>query len=101
MLLFYKIKKVLFFCFIRRSIEKKAHSDQIAFPGGEIDKLDKKYWYTALRELNEEIGVKQDQVIYLTKLSKVYIPVSNFILFPLMARTTKRPAFVINNQEIN
>ena len=51
-------------------------------PGGEIDKL-------------------KDQVIYITKLSKVFIPVSNFIVFPFMARTTKRPAFVNNKQEIN
>ncbi|RZP11964.1 MAG: CoA pyrophosphatase [Flavobacteriales bacterium] len=101
-LLFYPIKKVLHFCLIRRrAIEKNVHSDQIAFPGGEIDKSDKSSWDAALREINEEIGVKQDQVIYITKLSKVFIPVSNFIVFPFMARTTKSPAFVINKKEVD
>tara|TARA_B100000900_G_scaffold264370_1_gene225525 strand:+ start:117 stop:728 length:612 start_codon:yes stop_codon:yes gene_type:complete len=101
MLLFYPIKKVLHFCLIRRTIEKNIHSNQVAFPGGKIDKSDKTNWDAALREMNEEIGVKQNQVIYITKLSKVYIPVSNFIVFPFMARTTKRPAFVINKKEVN
>ena len=48
--------------------------------------------------MNEEIGVKLDQVIYKTKLSKVFIPVSNFIIYPFMARNTKRPTFVINKK---
>ena len=51
--------------------------------------------------MNEEIGVKEDQVIYLTKLSKVFIPVSNFIVFPYMARTNKRPVFLINQNEVD
>ena len=100
-LLFYPIKSITFCLIRRRSIEKNVHSNQVAFTGGEIDKSDKSSMDPALREMNEEIGVKQDQVIYITKLSKVFIPVSNFIVFPFMPRTTKRPAFVINKQEIN
>ena len=48
----------------------------------------------------EEIGVKQDQVIYITKLSKVFIPVSDFIFFAFIARTKKRAVFEINEREV-
>lgn len=50
--------------------------------------------------MNEEIGVKHDRVIYITELSKLFIPVSNFIVFPYMARTDKRPSFLINDSEV-
>lgn len=50
--------------------------------------------------MNEEIGVKQDQVIYITELSKLFIPVSNFIVFPHISRTDKRPSFLINDSEV-
>ena len=100
-MLFYPIKKVLHFCLIRRSIKINIHSNQIGFPGGEKSASDKNYWETALREMNEEIGVEQDQVIFLTKLSKVFIPVSNFVVFPYMARTDKRPSFLINDNEVD
>ena len=100
-MLIYPIRKILHFCLIRRASKNTIHSNQIAFPGGEKYKSDKNYWDTALREMNEEIGVKEDQVIYITKLSKVFIPVSNFIIFPYMARINKRPSFLINQNEVD
>ena len=99
-MLIYQIKKILHFCLIRRNTKATVHSNQISFPGGEKDKSDKNYWDTGLREMNEEIGVKQDQVIYITELSKLFIPVSNFIVFPYMARIEKRPSFLINDSEV-
>ena len=93
-MLFYPINKKIYFCLTRRSF------NQVSFPGGEKDKSDKNYWNTGLREMNEEIGVKQDQVIYITELSKLFIPVSNFIVFPFMARIEKRPSFLLNDSEV-
>ena len=99
-MLFYPINKKIHFCLIRRTIKTTVHSNQVSFPGGEKDKSDKNYWNTGLREMNEEIGVKQDQVIYITELSKLFIPVSNFIVFPYMARIEKKPIFLINDIEV-
>ena len=99
-MLFYPIKTKIYFCLIRRAVKTTIHSNQVSFPGGEKDKSDKNYWNTGLREMNEEIGVKQDQVIYITELSKLFIPVSNFIVFPYMARIEKRPSFLINDSEV-
>ena len=99
-MLLYPINKKIHFCLIRRTFNTNIHSNQVCFPGGEKDKSDKNYWNTGLREMNEEIGVKQDQVIYITELSKLYIPVSNFIVFPYMARIEKRPSFLLNGSEV-
>ncbi len=99
-MLLYPKKKVLHFCLIRRTNKTNTHSNQIAFPGGGKDKSDKSYWETAIREMSEEIGVKKEDVLYLTKLSKIFIPVSNFVVYPYIARTHKRPSFKLNNQEV-
>ena len=99
-MLFYPIDTKIHFCLIRRTLKTPIHSYQVSFPGGEKDKSDKNFWNTGLREMNEEIGVKQDQVIYITELSKLFIPVSNFIVFPYMARIEKRPSFLINDSEV-
>ena len=100
-MLLYPIKNILHFCLIRRTIKSSIHSNQIGFPGGEKDESDINYWDTALREMSEEIGVERKQVILLTSLSKVFIPVSNFIVFPYMARAEKRPSFLINDNEVD
>ena len=99
-MLFYPINTKIHFCLIRRTLKTTIHSNQVCFPGGEKEKSDKNYWNTGLREMNEEIGVKQDQVVYITELSKLFIPVSNFIVFPYMARIEKRPSFLINDSEV-
>ena len=99
-MLLYPINQVLHFCLIRRTIITDTQSKQIRFPGGEKDKLDKNYWATAVREMSEEIGVKKNEVLYLTKLSKIFIPVSNFVVYPYIARTDKRPSFKLNNKEV-
>ena len=100
-MLLYPINKVLYFYLIRRTFKTAIHSNQIGFPGGEKDVSDKNYWDTALREMNEEIGVKPRQVKYITNLSKLFIPVSRFIVFPYMAITNKRPMFKINYDEVD
>ena len=51
--------------------------------------------------MNEEIGVKQDNVIYITNLSKLFIPVSDYLVFPFMARMNKRPVFLLNKNEVD
>ena len=100
-MLLYPRKKSMYFCLIRRAVTTEVHSNQIGFPGGGKEKTDKNYWETALREINEEIGVKRNQVIFITKLSKIFIPVSNYIVFPYMVRTPKRPTFLINKNEVD
>ena len=70
------------FPLIRRKTYEGVHSGQIGLPGGKVEDFDKDHWDTALREANEEIGLKPSATRRIGELSPLYIPPSNFIVFP-------------------
>src|SRR5687767_738383 len=59
---------------IERPINESVHSGQIAFPGGKMEKEDPGPAETALREMEEEIGVPAHRVQILGALSHLFIP---------------------------
>ncbi len=86
---------------IRRAFhEKDHHSRQISFPGGSFEPADITYEKTALREAEEEINVKQSEVKVLGSLTNLYIPVSNFNVFPFVGYTERRPDFYPQDGEV-
>ncbi len=62
-----------------RHVYKGAHSGQISLPGGKFEEADDTLENTALRECDEEIGLK-DNIELLGILTPVYIPVSGFVV---------------------
>jgi 8-oxo-dGTP pyrophosphatase MutT (NUDIX family) len=90
-------------CFIlmKRSEYKGVHSGQICFPGGAEEPEDQSSKHTAIREVQEEIGVcfAIDQII--GKLSPLYIPVSNFIVQPFMAFLETKPKYALDPLEVD
>lgn len=64
-----------------------AHSGQISFPGGKIDPQDLSPLDAALRETQEEIGVIPTQINSLGLLTELYIPPSNFWIYPYLSYT--------------
>ncbi len=74
----------LYTTLIVRTKGNNAHSGQIGFPGGKCEKYDKNVVATALREANEEIGVNIENIQILGQLSRVFIPVSNFLVYPIV-----------------
>lgn len=76
------------------------HSGQISFPGGRHDEGDSTYEYTALREANEEIGIDPGQVEILGRLTELYIPVSNFSVYPFVGLLNKAPQFQLQPGEV-
>lgn len=70
--------------FIRRSSTLRAHSGEIAFPGGSYDVDDGSLVTTALREASEEIGLSPACVEVLGLLPPVFTVVSNFLIAPVV-----------------
>jgi len=85
MLILYKEDKETKVLFILRSVYDGAHSGQISFPGGQKEDTDTSLIETAIRETQEEIGIKVDSADIVGKLSNLYIPNSNFIVEPYVA----------------
>ncbi len=70
--------------FIERTEDRSVHSRQIAFPGGRREIGDASLMETALREAEEEIGIDPDGVKIVGALTPLYIPVSNFMVYPFV-----------------
>ena len=84
----------------QRTAYKGVHSRQIGLPGGGVEPFDSDYEDTALRETHEEIGVPRQKVELLGRLSKIYIPPSNYIVQPVVGIAHQRPEFVLDPVEV-
>ncbi len=67
----------------RRSAELPEHSGQVAFPGGRSDPEDRSPEETALREAEEEIGLKRQDVRILGRLPD-YHTITNYLVTPFV-----------------
>ncbi|MGD1892978.1 MAG: NUDIX hydrolase [Cyclobacteriaceae bacterium] len=90
----------LYFPLIKRPTYNGAHSGQIAFPGGKIEPQDQSIVDTALRETQEEIGVEVGHSQVLGQLSNLYIPVSRFVVSPVVAFTNEKPQYQCDPVEV-
>lgn len=70
------------------------HKGQISFPGGKYEKEDSTYEQGALREAEEEVGVNAKDIKVLGNLTELYIPVSNFLVYPFVGFLNYRPEFI-------
>ena len=70
---------------IERAPDLRKHPGQVAFPGGSVDPTDESHSAAALREANEEVGLDPATVRVLTELPAIYIPVSGFVVTPVLA----------------
>ena len=85
---------------ILRKTYKGVHSAQVGFPGGRQEVSDLSSRHTALRETQEEIGVLQEDIRVLKKLTKIYIPPSNFFVEPFIGICEKTPQFILQQTEV-
>ncbi|OIQ29712.1 MAG: coenzyme A pyrophosphatase [Bacteroidetes bacterium MedPE-SWsnd-G2] len=85
---------------ILRKTYKGVHSAQVGFPGGKVETTDESLKHTALRETREEIGVPEEDVMVLKTLSEMYIPPSNFHVYPFLGTTSKTPNFIKQDEEV-
>lgn len=70
---------------LERAATMRTHAGQPAFPGGAADPGDADPAATALREAYEEVGVDPDSVTVVAQLPELWIPVSGFVVTPVLA----------------
>ncbi|MCF6240483.1 MAG: CoA pyrophosphatase, partial [Bacteroidales bacterium] len=70
-------------------------------PGGKLEDSDADIIETAKRETFEEVGVESEKIEILGRLSSLYIPVSNYLVFPSVGFVTGTPQFVPDPNEVD
>jgi len=84
-----------------RASTLRAHAGQVAFPGGRIDDTDADPGSAALREAEEETGLRPDGVELLAELPDLYLPVSDYAVTPVLAWWhTPSPIGVLDAAEV-
>jgi 8-oxo-dGTP pyrophosphatase MutT (NUDIX family) len=83
----------------RRRHNLAEHGGQVSLPGGEVD-AEESNVQAALRETEEEVGVSRKHVEVVGKLTPLHIPVSRFILHPIVGHAGQRPAVTPSENEV-
>ncbi|WP_322969171.1 CoA pyrophosphatase [Faecalibacter sp. LW9] len=77
-----------------------AHSHQFSLPGGQFEEQDISLDQTAIRETVEELGVFDEEIEIIKQLSEIFIPPSNFIVYPFIGVHHGTPQFVPDESEV-
>lgn len=85
---------------ILRKTYKGVHSNQVGFPGGRVEDEDKDLEETALRETEEEVGIPRNEIQVLKKLTRLYIPPSNFWVQPYFGIMNTTPTMIAQESEV-
>ncbi|MCW2541583.1 MAG: hydrolase [Frankiales bacterium] len=70
---------------LQRAAGMRNHPGQVAFPGGATDPGDASSSATALREAEEEVGLRPDSVQVQVELPDLFLPPSGFVVTPVLA----------------
>ena len=99
LVLFYPKDGRLHLLLTRRTERVVTHRGQISFPGG-TQHPGETIEETALRETAEELGLVPDAIVLLGRLTPLYIPPSNFCIYPVVAYLPERPGFRPQPEEV-
>ncbi|HCQ11928.1 CoA pyrophosphatase [Flavobacterium sp.] len=100
MMLFYPKNEVTHLILIVRNSYPGVHSSQIAFPGGKVEEIDFDLKQTALRETHEEIGIHPNDIHVIRDFSSIYIPPSNFLVYPFLGVSQTELTFNLQEEEV-
>ena len=96
--LFYK-ESSLHLLLTKRTDSVEHHKGQISFPGGMVDDTDTSPTHTALRELEEEVGIKESSISILGQLDDIKIP-SGFVVTPIVGFLNSLRDLMTNKDEV-
>jgi 8-oxo-dGTP pyrophosphatase MutT (NUDIX family) len=101
LILFYPYQDSIWLPLILRPQYDGVHAGQMAFPGGRYERTDRDLIQTALREAQEEIGIRVTDVTVLGPLTELFIPPSNFYVLPVVGVMTRKPDFYPDPREVD
>jgi 8-oxo-dGTP pyrophosphatase MutT (NUDIX family) len=100
MMLFYPKEHQTHLALILRNSYNGVHSSQIAFPGGKVEVEDFDLEQTAIRETHEEIGVLPSAINVVRAFTEVYIPPSNYMVYPFLGYSQDELDFELQLDEV-
>jgi len=84
----------------RRTQTVEMHRGQISLPGGAREPLDESFAQTALRETHEELGIPEDAISVLGPLTPLYVPPSQFCVYPFVGHALRVPPLCPDPNEV-
>jgi len=80
--------------------QQDKHRGQLSMPGGKLELTDTSHWACAIRETQEELGIDAYGIEYLGELTPLWIPISNFMVYPFVGKYPEEPKFNIQPDEV-
>lgn len=84
----------------QRSNNLKLHPGEICFPGGRWEAQDRDLYITALRELNEELGIEASRVTFVRELKRD-MTLMGHVIHPWLASINGIIPYILNPQEVS
>ena len=100
LMLLFPYNKKINTCLIQRPSTMRNHAGQIAFPGGRYEEEDIDVRTTALREIQEEIGITEDKIEIIGRLTDIYVPPSNFLISVFVGYLAEKPQYKMDEREV-
>jgi 8-oxo-dGTP pyrophosphatase MutT (NUDIX family) len=85
--------------FTKRQPHLSSHPGQICFPGGTVEDEDASLLHTALRETEEELGLREENLGLIGQLDKVWT-ITGFTITPFLAEVRHPEKILIQQEEI-
>lgn len=83
-----------------RHIYNGVHSNQYSLPGGSFEPEDLNLEFTAQRETCEELGLDEERIEIVRQLTELFIPPSNFLVYPYIGMYHGLPEFLMDEREV-
>ncbi len=100
LILLYPIKNKWHFFLTKRTNIVEHHKGQISLPGGMLEKGESRK-EAAVRETFEELGIQSKDINIIGPLTPLYVPISNFEIFPFVGWMKSIPELSIQPKEVS